>query len=262
VRSSAGCGMCCRDVMSETSCCLQWSCQRRSDPRSVVTAHCNHTALFSVLVVNSAKRRFYTQYIADSRQQQGSSKPIIQGLKHASEPSIAPETLCVKHHSDSSNTRFMLLALGNSRRTRRASNRLPPHLTDRPKANQWVIPRHSLQSAAMAVDALGLGRGRHSDGAAEGRGRGDGAGACWGLGASRESCCSGEGYWVGRADLRIELGGEENNGKRGLMYHHAVDAGGGCGERAAVAVYAGVNGAAACGRAAASLLGNESGAVG
>lgn len=156
----------------------------------------------------------------------------------------------------------MLLALRHSRRTRRASNRVPPHLTDRAKANEWVIPRHSLQSAAMAVDALGLCRGRHSDGAAEGCSRGDGAGAGWGFGAGRESCCSGEGYRVSGADLRIELGGEENNGKRGLMYHHAVDAGGCRGEGAAVAVYAGVYGAAACRRTAASLLGNERGAVG
>jgi hypothetical protein len=109
----------------------------------------------------------------------------------------------------------MLLALRHSRRTRRAGNRLPPHLTDRPKANQWVIPRHSLQSAAMAVDALGLCRGRHSDGAAEGRGRGDGAGASWGLGASRESCCSGEGHWVGRTDLCCLLEREEDHGDNG-----------------------------------------------
>jgi hypothetical protein len=51
-------------------------------------------------------------------------------------------------------------------------------------------------------------------------------------------------------------------GRRRMAYHHAVDSGSFGGEGAAVAVYAGVYGAAACWRAAASLFTDIGGAFG
>jgi hypothetical protein len=119
-----------------------------------------------------------------------------------------------KHHRPTSTSPRRTLR--DSRRTSPTSNRLPPSLAGRSKANQWVERCQSLQSAAMAVGGYCLCRRWRGDGTAERRGRGDGIGACWGRGASRESRCAGEGRGVAGTDLCIELGWDGDDGERRL----------------------------------------------
>ena len=67
------------------------------------------------------------------------------------------------------------------------------------------------------------------------------------------------GLW-GRA-VGFVSGEERSIGGGGVTYHHAMDAGGGRGEGAAVAVYWSVDSAATCWRTAAGLSGDKGRAV-